>query len=87
MADDMDARIRQVVATYGSLVVDISTVGDHDDLVDAGMTSYANVNVMLALEEAFGIDFPEQVLRRSTFGSIAGIREVVSALVAEGAVA
>ena len=47
------------------------------------MTSHANVNVMIALEETFDIEFPEEMLRRSTFESITAIRQAVSTLLAE----
>jgi acyl carrier protein len=39
---------------------------------------------MLALEEQFGIEFPESSLRRSTFESIRAIRSTLSALVLDG---
>jgi acyl carrier protein len=52
-------------------------LGQSEDLYRAGMTSHATVTVMLALEEAFGIEFPEQMLRRSTFASFAAIEEAV----------
>ena len=38
------------------------------------MTSHASVNVMLALEDAFDIGFSENMLKKSTFESIAAIR-------------
>ncbi len=44
-----------------------------DDLYRAGLTSHASVNVMLAVEDAFDIEFPERLLRKSTFASIAAI--------------
>ncbi|MGO9457079.1 MAG: acyl carrier protein [Acidimicrobiales bacterium] len=76
----MDDEIRQIVATYGRISVDVYTLPATDDLFEAGMTSHANVNVMLALENAFDIEFPEVMLRRSTFASITAISEAVSQL-------
>ena len=35
------------------------------------MTSHASVNVMLALEGEFEIEFPDHMLKRSVFESIA----------------
>lgn len=35
---------------------------------------------MLALEDAFGIEFPERTLRRRTFETIGNIREAIEAL-------
>ncbi len=76
----MDEEIRSVLADHGKLPVDISTLGDRDDLFQAGMTSHASVNVMLALEDAFDVEFPEPMLRKSTFESVAAIREAVREL-------
>ena len=53
---------------------------DEDDLYQAGMTSHASVNVMLALEDEFDIEFPERMLRKSTFESVAAIRVAISEL-------
>jgi acyl carrier protein len=76
----MDEQIRQILAAHGRIPVEVETLSDDDDLFEAGMTSHANVNVMLALEDAFDIEFPEAMLRRSTFASVAAIREAVTGL-------
>ena len=47
------------------------------------MTSHASVNVMLALEDAFDIEFPDRMLKRSVFESIASIQAALSELQAE----
>ena len=44
-----------------------------NNLYEAGMTSHASVNVMLALEDAFYVEFPDEMLKRSVFESIANI--------------
>ena len=66
--------IRRVLEKYARLVVDVADLNDDDDLFRLGMTSHASVSVMLALEDAFGVEFPEQMLRKSTFESIDSIR-------------
>ena len=76
-------RIREVVAQHGRLAVDVASLSDTDDLYRAGLTSHASVNLMLALEDAFGIEFPERLLRRQTFGSVATIRGAIDELHAE----
>ncbi len=76
----MDDQIRQILASHGRIPVDVASLGDEDDLFGAGMTSHANVNVMLALEDAFDVEFPEAMLRRDTFASVAAIRRAVAAL-------
>jgi acyl carrier protein len=76
-------RIREVVADHGRLAVDIATLADEDDLYRAGLTSHTSVNLMLALEDAFDIEFPERLLRRQTFESVSAIQEAIQQVVAE----
>ena len=85
MPDNITDEIRQIVADNGKLAVDVSTLTDEDDLFDAGMTSHANVNVMLALEDVYDIEFPEELLRRSTFESLAAIRGTIEMLLEDSA--
>ncbi len=80
MTDTTDDEIRKVLRDHGRLPVDIDGVPDGDDLYRLGLTSHASVNVMLALEDAFDIEFPEQMLRKGTFESIASIREAIEEL-------
>ena len=61
-----------MLAEHARLPVDMATLGEEDDLYQAGMTSHASVNVMLALEDTFDIEFPEAMLRKSTFESVVG---------------
>jgi acyl carrier protein len=70
----MDETIRKILAEYGHFPVDVAKIRDEDDLYQAGMTSHASVNVMLALEDEFEVEFPEVMLRKSTFESVAAIR-------------
>ena len=77
-----ESTIRQVVAEHGRLAVDVATLVDHASLYAAGLTSHASVNVMLALEDAFEVEFPERYLRRSTFESIASLLVALDSLVA-----
>ena len=81
----MEETIRQVLNEFGRLPVDAADLPAEDDLFRAGMTSHASVNVMLALEEAFDIEFPEAMLTKSTFESIAAISDAVSELTTAGA--
>ena len=47
------------------------------DLFEAGLDSQAVINVMLAIEERFDFEFPEDRLNRATFASIRSIIDVV----------
>jgi len=84
---DMDDAIRQVLLSQGRLPIDISALGAESDLYQAGLTSHASVNVMLALEDAFDVEFPDAMLRKTTFESIASIREALTELGASAPVA
>jgi acyl carrier protein len=77
----MDEAIREALNEQGRLATAVADLGEHDDLYRAGLTSHASVNLMLALEERFGIEFPDRLLRRATFGSIAAIRGALEELV------
>jgi acyl carrier protein len=76
----IDATIREVLAAQGNLAGDPATIADDADLYAAGLTSHASVNVMLALEDAFDVEFPEQMMRKATFASVAVIRAAMEEL-------
>jgi acyl carrier protein len=44
------------------------------------MTSHASVNLMLALEDRFDTEFPDHMLKRSVFESIAAIAAALTEL-------
>lgn len=76
----MGDEIRSVLMEHGRLSVDLSRLSDEDDLYRAGMTSHASVNVMLGLEDRFDVEFPDQMLRKSTFASVSAIRNALAEL-------
>ena len=76
----MEDRIRTVLREHGKLPVDLASLSDEDDLYRAGMTSHASVNVMLALEDSFDVEFPDKLLRKSTFASVSAICEALNSL-------
>ena len=65
------------MAEFGRLRVDVATLDDDADLYGAGLSSHAAVNVMIALEDVFDIEFPDSLLRKSTFASVDAIRAAV----------
>ena len=70
--------IRAILREHARLAVEIDTLADDADLYQAGMTSHASVNLMLALEDAFDVEFPDRVLTKATFSSIAAIEAALS---------
>ncbi len=79
----MTDEIRQIIANHGRLSVDAAELEPDADLYHAGMTSHASVNVMLALEDHFDVEFPDRMLKRSVFESISAIEAALSELRSE----
>ncbi len=69
----MTEEIRQIVADMGACPSMRHELAPDADLYHAGMTSHASVNVMLALEDHFDLEFPDRMLKRSVFESISAI--------------
>ncbi len=82
MADTagMNTEIRKLVAEHARLGVEIDTLTDDASLYEAGMTSHATVNLMLALESRFDVEFPDSMLKRSVFESVATIATALTEL-------
>jgi acyl carrier protein len=74
--------IRRIVRDEGRLAAEIDSLPDAANLYDAGLTSHASVNLMLALEDAFDVEFPDEMLRKQTFESVAAIRAALEELTA-----
>jgi acyl carrier protein len=75
--------IRRVLKAHARLRVDVDELSEDADLFQAGMTSHASINVMLALENAFDVEFPDRLLSRSVFTSIGSIRAALDAIAVE----
>lgn len=70
----MEAQIYEIIVKEGRLQAPIN---DTDQLFERGLDSAGVVNVMMALEETFEIRFPDELLNRQTFSSIASIVSAV----------
>jgi acyl carrier protein len=80
VSDDTRTAIRGVLREHARLPVDIDTLGDDADLFAAGMTSHASVNLMLALEDSFDVEFPDRMLTRGVFDSVSAIAAAIAEL-------
>jgi acyl carrier protein len=76
----MTERIREILKRHARLPNDVAGLDDDADLYQAGMSSHAAVNVMLGLESEFDVEFPDHMLTRSVFESIATIRDAIELL-------
>ena len=55
-------------------------IGDGDSLHALGLTSMTTVSLMLALEDAFNVEFPDALLSAQTFGSVASIAAALQSI-------
>lgn len=74
-------QIRAILAKHARLTVAVTELKDSSDLYQAGLTSLTTVNLMLALEDHFDIEFPDRMLGRKTFESIEAMAEAIDELV------
>ena len=72
--------IRDILRQHARLATDVDTLSDDADLFNAGLTSHATVNLMVALEDHFEVEFPERLLRRRSFESVAAIAAAITEL-------
>ena len=73
--------IRKVLGEHAKLSVDSTALDPAADLYELGLTSHASVNVMLALEEEFDVEFPDELLKKETFSTVRSIVTALSGLV------
>jgi acyl carrier protein len=82
LSDATKLEIRRVLSAHARLPVEVDALSDEADLFAAGMSSHASVNLMLALEDAFDLEFPDRMLTRAVFESIGSISAAIDELAA-----
>lgn len=73
-------KIKSILAEHSRLDIDFEALKADDDLYAAGLTSLTTVNIMLAIEDEFDIEFPDSALNRKTFQSIESLVDIVEEL-------
>ena len=76
----MKDRIRQLVKDHAGIALKLEEIRDSTDLYRAGMTSYGSVVLMIALENEFGMEFPDGLLSRDVFESIDSIASAIDSV-------
>lgn len=80
MHSQQSQQIREILAQHARLQVGVDQLTEDSDLYQAGLTSLSTVNLMLALEERFDVEFLDRMLGRKTFGSIRALDEAIAEL-------
>jgi acyl carrier protein len=83
----MKADLRRVLSETACLDVPVETLSDTDNLYAAGLSSLGTVRVMLAVEEALGIEIPGDLITFELFQCIESIASALAPLVREESVA
>ena len=80
----MKAKIRVLLERLGEFPAGPDALRDDADLHVAGLSSYGTVELMVAIEGEFGVEFPDALLTRATFGSIDSVAAAVASLLDGG---
>jgi len=72
--------IRKIVKDHSGVALPLAEIKDSTDLYRAGMTSYASVVLMIALENEFGLEFPDGMLNRDVFENIDSIANAIESV-------
>jgi acyl carrier protein len=77
----MNETIRGLLGKFGGLSQSVDQIADDADLYAAGLSSFASVQLMLGIEDAFDIEFPDNLLNRKSFSSIGAIEKTVDMII------
>ena len=72
-------RIKRVIVRTLSLEIQPEEIGDEDQLFEGslGLDSEATIEIIVGLEEEFGIEFEDEDLRPELFDSVLAMAEYV----------
>ncbi|ABD79429.1 acyl carrier protein [Saccharophagus degradans] len=73
-------KLRELLSKHGKLSVDAHGLETESDLYEAGLTSLTTVNLMLAIEDEFDVEFSDSMLSRKTFQSIGALCDALEEL-------
>jgi acyl carrier protein len=82
----MKTELRRVLSETACLDVPVETLSDTDDLYAAGLSSLGTVRLMLAVEDALGIDVPGELITFELFQCIDSLACALAPLVSETSV-
>ena len=75
----MKNEIRTILKHVAHLEAAIDSIGDGDDLYEAGLSSLDTIQLMLAIEQ-FNIEIPDEMLNRNLFRSIDALADTITTL-------
>ncbi len=79
----MKAELRRILSDTACLDVPVETLSDTDNLYAAGLSSLGTVRVMLAVEDALGIEVPGELITFELFQCVDSLARGLAPLVRE----
>lgn len=78
----IEYRVKQTIIRTLSLEVDADEIDDEDELFGGGLglNSMATIEIIVGLEEEFGIEVPDEDLRVELFDSVQTMADYVRAV-------
>lgn len=76
----LEEQIKEIVLQHARLGCPPEKITPDADLYALGLTSLTTVNLMLALEDRFDVEFPNNMLSRRTFESVRTLAESIASL-------
>jgi len=76
----MKAALRNILSETACLEVPVASLSDTDDLYTVGLSSLGTIRVMLAVEEALGIEIPDELITFDLFQSIESLANTLASL-------
>jgi acyl carrier protein len=73
-------QIRHLLSKHARLRVSVEFLADDANLFAAGLDQAATINLMLAIEDEFGIRLPESLPLQTAFASVSSLRRTVETL-------
>ncbi|WP_213304976.1 acyl carrier protein [Paraburkholderia sacchari] len=77
----MKAALRSIISETACLDVPVESLSDTDNLYAAGLSSLGTIRVMLAIEEALGIEIPAGLITFDLFQSIESLASMLASLI------
>lgn len=75
-----EEKLKELLTLHGKLSVDAGALSATDDLYAVGLTSLTTVNLMLAIEDEFDVEFEDSMLSRKTFQSVDALCDALEQL-------
>lgn len=82
--EDLEEQIIQLIKNGDVLPPKAVLVDSGSNLWESGMDSLASVRLLVQLEDAFVVEFPDELLTRDTFSSVRKLASVICELKKEG---